>query len=141
VQAHIPFHVRPGRAVASLASLLLLVAALTACGSSASAATSATSSATIQHDCTLIADTLSDGPDPDADPIGYAQAQILPLGQLQLTNPTLRSEVKGLIAAYKAYTGNSTTANALAASNAEEKIDAACPGGLDGQVAPGQAVP
>jgi hypothetical protein len=136
----IPAHRRPVSLLASLATALFVAAAVAACGSS-SAASSDTSRATVEHDCTLIADTLSDGPDPNSDPVGYAQAQIIPLGQLRLADPVLRTDVRQLIAAYRAYSSNSTTANALAASKAEGTILAACPDGEDGQVPPGQAVP
>ena len=36
---------------------------------------------------------LSDGPDPDSDPVGYAEAQILPLGQIHTSDAQLRTAI------------------------------------------------
>ena len=44
-----------------------------------------------QQDCITVSDVLSDGPDPDADPVGYAQAQVLPLEELSISEPALRA--------------------------------------------------
>ena len=46
---------------------------------------------------------LADGPDPDADPVGYAQAQVLPLRQLKISDTTLQKAVQKLATAYQAY--------------------------------------
>src|SRR5580692_6785312 len=68
-----------------------LVIALAGCGSSSSTtATSAVLGTTVQQDCTAVGDVLSDGPDPDADSVGYAQAQVLPLRQLKIGDATLQ---------------------------------------------------
>ena len=131
---------RPGRARASARPLILLVggavaaASLAACSSSP-AARSASSTAlygtTVQQQCTSVADVLSDGPDPTADPSGYAEAQVLPLRQLTITDTALRRAVAQLATAYHAYaaaTGAAGTAAALAASKAEAAVNAICPG-------------
>jgi outer membrane murein-binding lipoprotein Lpp len=79
--------------------------------------------------CTQVSAALSDGPDPDADPIGHAQAQILPLRQISTTNDQLRSDIDGLAAAYQALvTTNNSAAAKQEVSRASNKVDKLCPG-------------
>jgi hypothetical protein len=85
----------------------------------------------MQQQCTSVADVLSDGPDPTADPVGYAEAQIVPLRQLKITDTALRRAVQQLATAYQAYstsTGAAGTAAALQSSKAEAAVNAICPG-------------
>src|SRR5580704_7962900 len=56
--------------------------------------------------CTAVADVLSDGPTLTADPVGYAEAQVLPLRQLKLSDPTLRRAVQQLDSAYAAFSAS-----------------------------------
>ena len=78
------------RASAGTAAAFLALA-VAACGSASSQASSAAALGTaVQQDCTTISDVLSDGPDPGADPVGYAQAQVLPLRQLTIGDATRR---------------------------------------------------
>jgi hypothetical protein len=103
------------------------VIVLTGCGS-ASASASATKT---QQSCTAISAVLSDGPDPDADPVGYAQAQILPLEQLKVTEPALRQAVQNLVSAYKTFSSSSpatAAGDAVKVSEAEKALNAICPG-------------
>ena len=117
------------RTVRSLGLLLLIgLAALTlsACGSSSSA--SATLASAKQQGCTAVSDVLADGPDPDADSVGYAEAQILPLAQLKLTDSKLSQAVQKLDAAYKAYNAtNGASAAAIKVSATEKAVNAICP--------------
>lgn len=109
-----------------------LALAVAACGSSSS---SQPSSATvlgtvIQQDCTAVADVLSDGPDPSSDSIGYAQAQVLPLRQLKITDAVLHRAVLALAASYQAFStgaGAGSSAAALKVSKAENAVNAICP--------------
>jgi hypothetical protein len=109
-----------------------IVVPLAACSSSPSSATSTKLLGTTkQQQCTSVADVLSDGPDPGADPVGYAEAQILPLRQLKLTDPSLSKAVKTLAAAYEAYATSTGPANAsakLKVSKAEDAVNSICPG-------------
>jgi hypothetical protein len=85
----------------------------------------------MQQQCTSVADVLSDGPDPTADPVGYAQAQVLPLRQVKITDAPLRRAVQRLATAYQAYAtsaGAAGTTAALQASKAEAAVNAICPG-------------
>jgi len=84
----------------------------------------------IQQDCTAVADVLSDGPDPSSDSIGYAQAQVLPLRQLKITDAVLHRAVLALAASYQAFStgaGAGSSAAALKVSKAENAVNAICP--------------
>ncbi len=108
-------------AVISGGSLLL-----GACGSSSA---SPTTTAVASGSCTRVSAVLSNGPDPGADPIGYAQAQILPLRQIPTSNDKLRAAVEDLAAAYQAVVNtNNSAASKQEVSAASNKVDALCPG-------------
>jgi hypothetical protein len=133
-----------------LAVPALAVLALTACGSSAtSAATSgssasATSSAAASPNgkttqtaetaetaetCEQVSAVLSDGPDPDADPIGYAEAQVDPLRRISTGDAALQGAIDKLADAYqKFYTSNGTKSAGEAVSVASSAINSICPG-------------
>ncbi len=98
-----------------------------ACGSSNASSSPTTVAAS--GTCTQVSAALSDGPDPHADPIGYAQAQILPLRQISTTNHKLRADLDGLAAAYQAVVGtNNSAASQKKVGQASNKVDALCPG-------------
>ena len=84
------------------------------------------------QDCTDITDVLSDGPDPTADPVGYAQAQILPLEQLSLGgDESMHTAVDRLDAAFTAFVGAHGSAQAQSAvqvTSAEDALNVLCPG-------------
>jgi hypothetical protein len=106
----------------------LLALGLAACGSSSSSTTSAILGSQVQQDCTNVSDVLSDGPDPDADSVGYAQAQILPLRQLTISDAALHSDVLALATAYAAYSSSSgSPAAASAVAKAENSVNSICP--------------
>jgi hypothetical protein len=125
-----PVTPRPGRA-AGLALLpgLTLAVALTACGGSSGTAAAATASATTQS-CQQIAAVLADGPDPDADPAGYAEAQILPLRQVHIADARLKTAVAELDSAYQQlFSSNGASSAAVkAVATASKKVNAICPG-------------
>jgi hypothetical protein len=79
--------------------------------------------------CSQVSAVLSDRPAPSADPVGYAEAQILPLGQIRTPNSQLRAAISQLARAYRAFFdshGSATAKMALAA--ASKRIDSFCPG-------------
>lgn len=85
-------------------TLILMVVLVCACSSSAHSAATATASAStaaIEGACEQVSAVLSDGPDPDADPVGYAEAQILPLRQISVSNQALHGAVSQLADAYQ----------------------------------------
>jgi hypothetical protein len=118
------------RASAGTAAAFLALA-LAACGSSSSQTSSTAALGTaVQQDCTTISDVLSDGPDSGADPIGYAQAQVLPLRQLAISDAALHSAVLSLAAAYQTFstsTPSTRATAALAVSKAENEVNKICP--------------
>ena len=107
-----------------------LALAVAACGSASSQISSAALGTAVQQDCTTISDVLSDGPDPGADPVGYAQAQVLPLRQLTISDATLHSAVLSLATAYQTFSTSTTSTRAAAAlsvSKAENEVNKICP--------------
>jgi hypothetical protein len=120
-----------------LLTALGLSALLGACASAApgsgtaAAGTSRSASAAVVHTtCNQVSAVLSDGPDPDADPVGYAEAQILPLGQIHTSDAQLRAAIGNLATAYRAFfdsNGNSSKAK-LAVAAASKQINSFCPG-------------
>jgi hypothetical protein len=72
---------------------------------------------------------LSDGPDPDVDPVGYAQAQVLPLHQIHTSQTNLRDAIDNLASAFEQFSAtNGTMATKRAVTRASNKVDAICPG-------------
>ncbi len=110
----------------------MLVVALTvaACGSSSGAKTPSTSrTASVVSGCQQVVAVLSDGPDPDADPVGYALAQIKPLRAIQTSNESLRSAISGLASAYQTfYDDNGTKAATALVTSAGDRVDKFCLG-------------
>jgi hypothetical protein len=119
------------RASAGTAAAFLALA-VAACGSSSSSSTSSTAilGSAIAQDCTLVSDVLSDGPDPGADPAGYAEAQVLPLRQLTIGDAALHSAVLTLATAYQKFstsTGSTRAAAAVVVAKAEDEVNKICP--------------
>ena len=73
---------------------------------------------------------LGDGPDPDADPVGFAQAHILLLRQINTTDQALRSALSQLADANQKFVAsNGKSANAKeAVAVASKKLNSICPG-------------
>jgi hypothetical protein len=112
---------------------LVLIALLAgACSSPAPSPAKATASnaAAISNTCHQVSAVLADGPDPDADPVGYAEAQIIPLRRLDAPSQALRTVVGQLADAYQQFfasNGKSGTAKEAVAV-ASKKLDSLCPG-------------
>jgi hypothetical protein len=116
---------RRGGALAGLA--LVGATSLASCGSSKPSVSAA--GTPLQQGCAAVSAALMNGPDPDADPIGYALAQPGPLEAISTADAKLKAAITGLADAYRsvAATNGSKAANA-AVSSASAKIDAICPG-------------
>jgi hypothetical protein len=125
----------PMLACAALATTVLV----SACGSSAPAASrsaappkpGATSgAAAAQQTCLQVDAVLSDGPDPGADPVGYAEAQILPLQQIHAPDQTLGTAISTLAGAYQSYYSAHGTGSTVksALNTAINRINSLCPG-------------
>ena len=122
------------RITADLGCLLaaaLAALALSACSSPASSSAPAVAAATaVASTCEQVGAVLSDGPDPDADPVGYAEAQVIPLRQIHATDQALRDAISQLADAYSelyASDGKSSQAS-QAVTAADAKINPVCPG-------------
>lgn len=104
--------------------------ALAACGSTGSAgSSSATTSGATTGACREVAAILTDGPDPGADPVGYAEAQVIPLKGVHTSDSQLRRSITALSAAYERFYDSDGSATARQALNqAVRRIDATCPG-------------
>jgi hypothetical protein len=106
-----------------------LAALLGGCGSQAPAA-QPVSAAAVRATCTKVSAVLSDGPDPNADPVGYAEAQILPLGQIRTSDARLRAAIGKLASAYRTFfdSNGSSSAAKLAVAAASKQVNSFCPG-------------
>ena len=73
---------------------------------------------------------LSDGPDPDADPVGYAEAQLLPLRRINAPDQAPRNVIGQLANAYQQFfASNGKSSNAKeAVAVASKKLNSLCPG-------------
>ncbi len=120
----------PGRWGLAAGPVLMLLALVSACSSPAATGTSTASLTSVQAGCQQVAAVLSDGPDPDADPVGYAEAQILPLRQLQTPDKALQAAISDLAAAYQGFynAGGHGDAAKAAVTSAAKKINSLCPG-------------
>jgi hypothetical protein len=116
-------------AMASMA-MAVLISACSSGGPTAASAASVTQTQT-QQICHQVSAVLSDGPDPDADPVGYAQAQILPLEQLHVSAQTTIGKVISTLASdYSNYVEANGTGKAVksALTASINRINALCPG-------------
>jgi hypothetical protein len=110
---------------APLAAFLALATAISGCGSADHSAAAAARRRTCQD----ISAVLSDGPAPNADPVGYAEAQILPLRQIHTADRTLGRAVTELSAAYRAFfESNGAPSAKRAVLAASKRVDTFCPG-------------
>jgi hypothetical protein len=102
-------------------------AILAACSSSSAPAKASGAQST----CQKISAALADGPDGDADPVGHALAQIIPLQQIKApSNKTLQTAIDNLDAAYQRfYQDNGEGQSAKqAVTQATDKLNTLCPG-------------
>ena len=112
-------------------TLIIMVVLVCACSSSShSTATASSSTAATENACEQVSAVLSDGPDPDADPVGYAEAQILPLRQISVSNQALHGVISQLADAYqKFFASNGKSSNAKEdVAVASKTLNSICPG-------------
>jgi hypothetical protein len=116
--------------VLSVATLVLLVTACASGGSAGTSSSTTTSAAVAQQTCQRVDAALSDGPDPSSDPVGYAEAQILPLKQIHTSDATLGKAITTLEVGYsRYYTADGHGASVGSALNsAVTTINKLCPG-------------
>jgi hypothetical protein len=111
------------RAPGAVAAVLLAATVvLAACRSSSSRAE-------VKQTCQQVEAVLSDGPEPQADPVGYAQAQILPLHQIHTSDGKLRQAIDKLASAYEAFSSSDGARQIEhTVTSASKAIDVICPG-------------
>ena len=115
---------------ASGALIVGLLGAAVLLGACSSPAPAGASAAATQAACSQVSAVLSDGPDPQADPVGYAEAQILPLGQIRTSDSQLRAAISRLAGAYREFVAGNGASHgaATAVAAASKQVDAICPG-------------
>jgi hypothetical protein len=120
---------RPRPRTVALASVALAVPLWAACGSTGSGggAASAHPSAAV---CQKLLAVFSDGPDPDADPVGYALSQILPLGEVHTADPAVSATLHSLMVADRALVKSNGADKTATADikKADKSLNTACPG-------------
>lgn len=123
-----PVAVRNMAVAAAAIAMLALATIVSACGSSGHSAAAVATAPVAESTCEQVGDALSDGPDPDSDPVGYAEAQIKPLQQIHATSATLGQAITTLAGAYSSYyTANGTGPAKTALNTAIKKINKLCP--------------
>jgi hypothetical protein len=115
---------------ATVAGVIPAALLLAACGSSSSGAAAASARPVPAADvCVQVADVLGNGPDPDFDPVGYAEAQFGPLGAVKAAKPGLQSALRQLSTAYQQEFTQGVTKQTKAAVEAGQRaVNSICPG-------------
>ena len=116
-------------ALAALAALAITLP-VSACSSGTSGSPSGVPVVTAAESaCQQVSAVLTDGPDPGADPVGYAEAQILQLRLIHTPDSTIQQAINGLASAYSGYstTDGKNKAATEAATAAIAKINKLCP--------------
>jgi hypothetical protein len=109
----------------------LMLSALVAAPLAACSSGKAINAAQVRHQtCKHVEAVLSDGPEPDADPVGYAQAQILPLRAIHTSDGRLQRAIDTLASAYQSFSaGEGASSSAKeAVSSATRTVQSLCPG-------------
>jgi hypothetical protein len=79
--------------------------------------------------CQAVSAALANGPNPDVDPVGYAEAQVLPLRDITTSDAGLHTAILQLSSAYESfYRGNGATSSKKQVTAAEKNVDHYCPG-------------
>jgi hypothetical protein len=80
--------------------------------------------------CQKLGGIFADGPDPDADPVGYALAQINALASIRTTNYAVRAAVTKLVPADRALVSSNGSDHAATATIKKEDaaLNRSCPG-------------
>jgi hypothetical protein len=80
--------------------------------------------------CAKLNAVFSDGPDPDADPVGYALSQIKPLGEVHTSDHAVHAALTKLIAADGALVKSNGADHAakVAIKKDDHLVNESCPG-------------
>jgi hypothetical protein len=89
------------------------------------------SASVVKSACTKVNDALSDGPDPDVDPLGYAEAQVVPLLSIKSDDASLQKAIHSLGDAYRSYFhAGGKNATATVVKTSQSTINRLCKGYL-----------
>jgi hypothetical protein len=117
---------RPG--LVGLASLALAGPLLAACSSGSPSGSSSQAQAPAAF-CQKVLAVLSDGPDPDADPVGYALSQIAPLSKIHPSDQALAQRISALITADRALVADGSDHSATKdIAKDDAGLNKVCPG-------------
>ncbi len=112
-------------------ALVLSVSLLSACGTSTP--TSVDPTQATQSTCQRVNAALSDGPDPRADPVGYALSQVAPLRNVAQTasDPALRQAIDRLVTDFGAQYRDGGTDSSVdkPVTSALAQVQSLCPAG------------
>jgi hypothetical protein len=112
--------------VPALLALTLPALLASGCGSGPPTATIRPAPTTT---CERVTAVLSNGPDPQEDPVGYAQAQVLPLAHIHTADGRLGRAITTLDDAYRGLlTSKGTRGTRAAVTAAARRLDSYCPG-------------
>ena len=117
-------------AVLTALAALAIALPVSACSSGTSSSTSGVPVVTAAESaCQQVSAVLTDGPDPGADPVGYAEAQILQLRLIHTSDSKIQRAIDGLASAYSGYssTDGKNKAATAAANTAITTINNLCP--------------
>jgi len=79
--------------------------------------------------CQAVSAALANGPDPQADPVGYAESQVHPLREITTSDAVLHTAILQLSSAYATFfKDNGSTSSSKLVSAAEKNVDHFCPG-------------
>jgi hypothetical protein len=119
----------PGRGAARLLGLSAAAAGLLLTGCSSSSGGTSVTALPTPTICTQIGGVLGNGPDPDADPVGYAEAQIRPLAEIHSSQPGLQDALDALDIAFRHEFDEKASAPSKAEVRAaQHRVDSLCPG-------------
>jgi hypothetical protein len=114
----------------ALASVAVAIPLWAACGAGSPSGAAVNAAHAPTALCQKILGVFSDGPDPDADPVGYALSQILPLGQIHTSDHSVSTTLHSLVKSDRALV-KSNGADKAAQSGikkADKSLNKACPG-------------
>jgi hypothetical protein len=119
--------VRPSVVIVTLLIPAFLL--LAGCSSSSSGGKTAGSALPTPPICTQIGGVLGNGPDAASDPVGYAEAQINPLGAIHPSSPALARALTSLDTAFRhEFADNASAATKRAVRSAKHQLNTLCPG-------------
>jgi hypothetical protein len=112
----------------ALATVAVAIPLWAGCSSSGGGAAKAAAAPTAV--CQKILAVFSDGPDPDADPVGYALSQVLPLGQIHTSDKAVSRDLHDLIASDRSLVSSNGSSHAAKTGikKADAALNRACPG-------------